>query len=60
MNLMWLLRLSRWARHRPSAARLRLLLLVLLAVGLLYGIEALWGWPDWATVNRGPRGQISR
>ena len=60
MNLLWLLRASRWARHPPSARRVKLVLAVLLLVGLLYGIESLWGWPEWLSVNRGPGGRIAR
>ena len=60
MNLFWLLRASRWARRPPSAGRVKLVLAVLLLIGLLYGIESFWGWPDWLTVNRGPQGRIAR
>jgi len=53
--LRWLMRASRWARNPPSMGRVKLVLLVLAAVALLYGIEQIWGWPDWLTVNRAPR-----
>jgi hypothetical protein len=47
----WLLRASRWARRPPSWRQLRMLLIIL-AIGLaLVGIEHLWGWPDFLTVN---------
>jgi hypothetical protein len=60
MNLMWLLRASKWARNPPSVRRVKMVLGILLVIGLLYGIEALWGWPDWATIDRGPRGRVPR
>ena len=60
MNLLWLLRASRWARHPPSARRVKLVLTVLALIAVLYGIESLWGWPDWLSVNRGPQGRIPR
>jgi len=55
MNLTWLLRMARWARHPPSAARVRLLLIVMALVFGLWGIEALGLWPDWAQLDRPPR-----
>jgi len=60
MNPLWFMRLSRWLRHPPSRQRVWLILTVLAIVGVLYGIEHLWGWPDWLTVNRAPRGRLPR
>jgi len=48
----WLLRIASLARQRRSAGRLALMLGVAAACLLLVGIEHLWGWPDWLTVNR--------
>lgn len=51
----WLLRMSRWARKPPSLRQARVIAAIVL-VGLgLAGIEWIWGWPDWLTVNRVPR-----
>lgn len=51
----WLLRMSRWARKPPSL-RQALVIAAIVLVGLgLAGIEWIWGWPDWLTVNRVPR-----
>lgn len=60
MNPLWLLRASKWARHPPSRRRVYLVLGVILICLLLYGIEQLWGWPDWLTPERGPRGRFIR
>ena len=51
MNLFWLLRMSRWARHPPSWKRVLLVFSVIAFCLLLVGIEALGLWPDWAKVN---------
>lgn len=55
MNLNWLLRMARWARHPPSPGRVKLVLGVILACLVIVGIEWLWGWPEWLTVNKAPR-----
>lgn len=48
----WLLRMAKWARRPPSAARVRLVVLIALACLAVAGIEALGLWPDWATAER--------
>ncbi|MBI1217883.1 MAG: hypothetical protein GC186_04980 [Rhodobacteraceae bacterium] len=50
--LRWLLRMSRWSRHPPPARQVAVVLGVVAACLLLAGIEHVWGWPAWATVNR--------
>lgn len=52
MNLHWLVRMSHWARNPPSRGRVKLVLVVVAACLMLWGIELIWGWPDWLTVNR--------
>ncbi len=55
MNLMWLLRASRWARHPPSLRKVLLFGgIIALCLGLA-GFEYLFGWPDWLQVNQGTR-----
>lgn len=51
MKLVWLLRMSKWARHPASAARVRLVFTVVAICLVLWGIEQLWGWPDFLRVN---------
>ena len=55
MNLTFLLRMARWARHPPSMRRV---ILVAGVIGLclaLAGIEWLGVWPDWLAVTPGKR-----
>jgi hypothetical protein len=52
MNQAWLLRMARWVRHPPSPRRVALVLGVLAACLAIYGIEAIWGWPEALTVDR--------
>jgi hypothetical protein len=58
LGLQWFLRMSRWTRNPPS---LRMVLIVLAVLGLclaLAGVEYLWGWPEWLTVNGKPRAKL--
>ena len=47
----WLLRMAQWARNPPSWGRVKLVVFVVLICFAIYGIELLWGWPDWLSVN---------
>lgn len=51
VNPFWLIRLARWARRPPPLARVILFVIVALLCLALVGIERVWGWPDWLTVN---------
>ncbi|MEW9920786.1 hypothetical protein AB2B41_14315 [Marimonas sp. MJW-29] len=55
MNPIWLLRMSKWARNPPSAARVKLVFGVIALAALIWGIEWMGWWPDWATAERIPR-----
>ncbi|HEX9858032.1 MAG TPA: hypothetical protein VGA75_06715 [Paracoccaceae bacterium] len=55
MNPIWLLRMARWAKRPPSWGRVKLVLAVVALCLLLVGIEMIWGWPDWLTLE--PRGR---
>ncbi len=47
MTPIWLLRMARWARNPPSAARVRLVLgVVVLCLGII-ALERVFGFPDW-------------
>jgi hypothetical protein len=50
-----LLRMVYWARRPPSWQHLLLIVVVLVVAFSIAGIEHLFGWPDWLTVNRLPR-----
>lgn len=52
MTPLWLLRAARWVRRPPSAAHVKLVLTVIALCLALYGVEALWGWPEALTPNR--------
>ncbi len=51
MNLHWLMRMSQWARHPPSWARVKLVLGVVAVCLALWGIGLIWGWPEGLSVN---------
>jgi len=55
MNPNWLLRMSRWARNPPSASRVKLVFGIIAVGAIIYGIEWVGWWPDWATTERMPR-----
>lgn len=52
MNPHWLMRASRWVRHPPSPGRVKLVLAIVGICVILYGIERIYGWPDWLTPER--------
>lgn len=51
MNPRWLLRAKRWAQNPPSPAKIKFVAAILLFCFILFGIERVWGWPDWLTPN---------
>ncbi|SFD75287.1 hypothetical protein SAMN04488523_102278 [Sulfitobacter brevis] len=55
MNPQWLFRMSRWARNPPSMGRVKLVFGVILVAALIWGIDWLGYWPDWARAERIPR-----
>ena len=46
MNPRHLLRMAKWARHPPSAKRVRLVFAIVVICIALYVIDRLVGWPD--------------
>lgn len=53
MNPMnWLIRMSRWSRNPPSMKRVLLVFAIVALALLVFGIEKLGYWPDWAKVER--------
>lgn len=48
--------MAKWARHPPSANRVKLGLAVLVICAGLFSIERWVGWPDWMTVEPPTRG----
>lgn len=55
MNQIWLLRMVRWVRRPPSAARVKLVFAIVALALVIFAIEWLGYWPDWATADRIPR-----
>ena len=51
MNLRHLMRMSRWARNPPSAARVKLMAAIVVFCLLLYAIERWIGWPEALTTS---------
>lgn len=56
MNLFWLMRMRQWVQNPPSMARVILVVSVIAFCLALYGVERIWGWPDWLTVDPVRRG----
>jgi preprotein translocase subunit SecE len=50
-----LIRLVKWLRHPPSRQTVWIMGIAIVASLLIFGFEQLFGWPDWLTVDRGPR-----
>ena len=48
----WLIRMSQWARNPPPMWKVRLVVGVVLLCFAIYGVELLWGWPEFLTVNK--------
>ncbi len=51
----WLIRMSRWARNPPSWERVRMVALIIVACLIVFGLERVFGWPEWLTVGDGAR-----
>ncbi|MDO8885012.1 MAG: hypothetical protein U0934_06100 [Pseudotabrizicola sp.] len=52
MNPIWFLRMAKWVRNPPSWARVKLVVGVVLACFVIFGVEYIWGWPDALTPQR--------
>ncbi|GAA6175451.1 hypothetical protein [Sulfitobacter pacificus] len=55
MNTTWLMRMSQWARNPPSAKRVKLVFGIIAVAAVIWGIEWLGYWPEWAKAERIPR-----
>ena len=53
MRLLPFLRMAKWARHPPSARRVKLVLGVVAVCLILFAIERLIGFPDGLTPGAG-------
>ena len=52
MNLRHLLRMSKWARHPPSAKRVKLVIGIVVICLILFAIERWIGVPEWLQMER--------
>lgn len=48
----WFLRMVRWAKNPPSEKQVLGVLAIVAMCLLLFAIEKLGLWPDWATAER--------
>ncbi|MDG1167995.1 MAG: hypothetical protein P8N14_02265 [Sulfitobacter sp.] len=55
MNPIWLMRMAQWARNPPSAKRVKFVFAIIALAAVIWGIEWIGWWPDWATAERFPR-----
>ncbi|MBK5945121.1 hypothetical protein CCR83_01330 [Rhodobacter veldkampii DSM 11550] len=53
--LVWLMRMSRWARNPPSPQRVKIVLGAIALAFALWGLELAGLWPDWATLDKPAR-----
>ncbi len=54
MNHRWLFRMARWAQNPPSESKVKFVFAIILGCIALFGVEYIWGLPDWMAVE--PRG----
>lgn len=50
-----LIRLAQWLRHPPSPRAVGIMAATILLALAIVLFERLHGWPEWLTVNQGPR-----
>lgn len=60
LNPRHFLRMAKWARNPPSEKRLILIASVIAVCLVVFGVERLFGWPDWLSVDSTPKGRINR
>lgn len=51
--------MAKWARRPPSEARVKMVLGILLICGALWGVEQVFGFPEWLTPNMTGGGRIA-
>ena len=57
-NMRQAFQMAKWARHPPSAQRIKLMIAVLMICVVLFGIDRIFGWPDFLTMQNAPRGRF--
>ena len=59
-NLRHFLRMARWARNPPSEKRVKLVLAVIALALAIWGLEKLFGTPEWMRIEGARPGRVSR
>jgi hypothetical protein len=59
MNMLWFLRMSQWVRRPASAWRVKLVLGIVAACLILYGIERFAGFPNLIDPKNLPGGRLA-
>ena len=52
MNIVWLMRMKRWAQNPPSPRRVKFVFAIILVAAIIFGLEYAGYWPDWLTAER--------
>ena len=60
MNMMWLMRMKRWAQHPPSPRRVKFILAVIAICLILVGYEYVFGWPEALTLEGNPSRRVPK
>lgn len=47
MNLIWFVRMARWARNPPPIGRVKLVFAVIATALAIVALERVFGFPDW-------------
>jgi hypothetical protein len=47
----WLVRMSMLARRPPPLWKVKLVIGVIVICLVIFGVENIWGWPDFLSVN---------
>ena len=47
MNMVWFIRMARWARNPPSSGRVKLVLAIIALCLCIVAAERIFGFPDW-------------
>ena len=50
-----LMRMAKLAQNPPGEKRIKLMLVIFAIIAVLFGIELLFGWPEWLTPSNNLR-----
>lgn len=59
-NMRHAFRMAKWARKPPSEKQVKLFAAIVVICLVLFGIERIFGWPEWLTMENTPSGRIAR